>query len=256
MTAVLPNLDSRRAALRRALGAGYRPCSRDVTSMGLALAEFQLRRTTLDWCLLLILPALLSSCGLAPILYQGDGHLSVTLEDGTYIVHLARIDLSKAGMYRFEMSNLPEKTFTLGFAISRKPGDQVPLIEQKPTHAYASLRLTNERGEVVMLVADVLSDWTWGGATAPGFNDDAFVYHDGPLHKVQWPSGTTSYECYGTRPDYGWGTYFVPRPGAHYFVQLAITGEAAGSAQLDVRLEARGGGWKGLMTPACTRFYG
>ncbi len=142
-----------------------------------------------------------------------------------YTVAFEPESLQVPGRLQATLHDLPRERLTLGFIV--RGTSPPPTWQTKPVRATVTATLRDERGAVIIDERGPLTDWTWSGAgSAPS---QSFVFR----------AGVTAQ----TRPDGGWGTYFVARHAATYTLEVVATGDPL-PAGVHLAVSMRGGGWK------------
>jgi hypothetical protein len=173
--------------------------------------------------------------------YRGDGTFaghaapSAICQDG-YTVDLGAIDLSSANRIERGLEGLPHLESTIGLAIARKSlvaGEDAP----RPS-TLITVTLRDEKNHIVLSRQEHLSQWTRQYPI-----DDpqhAFLYQPGSLIAVPVGPDTSHVQRFPIGEDDSWGTYFTPRRGARYTLDLTVDEPDADSAAVDARLQIRG----------------
>ncbi len=173
--------------------------------------------------------------------YRGDGTFtghaapSAICQDG-YTVDLGAVDLNSADHIERRLEGLPHIESTIGLAIARKSlvaGEDAP----RPS-ALITVTLRDEKNHIVLSRQERLSQWTRQYPI-----DDpqhVFIYQPGSLIAVPVGPDTSHVQRFPIGEDDSWGTYFTPRRGARYTLDLTVDEPDADSAAVDARVQVRG----------------
>ncbi len=171
-----------------------------------------------------LLFALTAACGTTH--YPNDGAFRDLGANG-YTINFGPLDLSTKGTKRYTMARLPDVTLTIGLNILlRKQGSSFPpILESMPLRPVVSLFLKNSKSEVVIRQRAPLNEWIWSGSTFGLDSNRSFVYRSGMSYDMPvWPAWRDEVEIKhaGERQDGGWGSYFHPRQGETYFLEVSV----------------------------------
>lgn len=191
---------------------------------------------------------LLGGCGMRLMHYRdyrGDGTFTPQAapwicQDG-YSVDLGSVDLTVAGEVTRELEGLPPLEATIGLALETKAATRdahggAPYLRHPSALIEVSLR--DEQGRVVLARHERLSEWTATVGLADP--DHAYLYRRGTEIDVPVAPGTVRVERFPIGRDDSWGSYFVPRRGAHYTLHFAVEEPDADASGIDARLQVNG----------------
>jgi hypothetical protein len=172
--------------------------------------------------------------------YHGDGTFTPRpapwiCRDG-YTVDLGSVDLTVAGEVTHRLDGLPSIEATVGLALERKTatdGASGHTADLRQPSALIQVTLRDDEDRIVLSRHERLSEWT------------ASVRRDDPDHsylQVEVPvaPGTVRVERFPIGQDDSWGSYFVPRRGAHYILHFAVEEPETDGGGIDARLQVNG----------------
>jgi len=172
--------------------------------------------------------------------YNGDGVLTRTKSGSSiYKLNLGSVQLSSEQRASYRLAALPHQEFTVGLEVEGHSPGPSSIFDTKPLTAEVSIRLVNERHEVVIDETDSLKNWVWSGAL--GIPNRSFIYRRGETRDIPDDTGAVRIELVDKRPDEGWGTYFVPRRDAVYELQFTVITKDAAASRFEIEVVAYGG---------------
>jgi hypothetical protein len=179
-----------------------------------------------------LLTSLAGCCAITP--YAGDGTLAYVRGPHAYELTLAEVRLSERQTYSYTLKGLPNEWFVLGLQVRAVGSKEVDWRKRPPINASISLRVTNERDELVVAEEGDLSKWEW--------INDAILHRRGrTLETPYGTDGSVTVRAIDYRPDGGWGTAFTPRCNGTYHVELVIVDPDPNATNFRVTLVATGG---------------
>ncbi|MBL8114646.1 MAG: hypothetical protein JNK60_17330 [Acidobacteria bacterium] len=162
---------------------------------------------------------------------------------GRYRITLGIVDVSKTGRHPYTLEDLPDERFTVGFSLTDTSQPSTAIHQARPLQALVRLLLTSDRGDVVIDEQAPLDEWVWSGAVSePG---RSFVYRQGQTLDTPIPgrNGVVEVQENSVRIDEGSGSYFRPRQGERYTLQIMILRpQQPPQPHLLVEVEVRGQG--------------
>lgn len=145
------------------------------------------------------------------------------------------------GARAYYVADLPSTEFVIGLQVSglgpKEARDQVGL-----KTAVAEFLLADSSGRVILHEVAPLAQWVWSCGVRGC--EDAFAYRRGVERDVQLRNGLHEMRRENQGPAAGWGTFFLPKPREEYQLRVSLDGLSELVAGEEVRLLARGGGWK------------
>jgi len=152
--------------------------------------------------------------------YKGDGKL---VDYGwqnysqRYVLDLGPIDLSSAGSYSYELSNLPHAEFTIGIAIVEAQPNE--LNGPRPDHSgYVRVELKAEDGQTIVLEDGPLQNWTHSYALR---SPHSYLYRRGEQRDIPLPGGGARIELLRNSAG-GWGSYFIAQEHKSYTLTFEV----------------------------------
>lgn len=186
----------------------------------------------------------------------GDGRLTDFGPDeaiNRYVLELGLINLNEPGSRTYKVQDLPEVNLAIGLDI-RSLNPNVILEGNDRSNPIIGIRVVNEKDKVVIDEKEALKDWAWStgylwkpyydGEEGPDDKHHRFVYRDGSWKETMSKEGVITSIPVNIKSDGGWGTYFRPRRRGIYVITVQIFEKDIVSRDLEVRLRAKGGGWK------------
>jgi hypothetical protein len=177
--------------------------------------------------------------------YQGDGTFTPRpapwiCQDG-YTVDLGSVDLTVAGEVTHRLDGLPPIEATVGLALGRKKttdGASGHTADLDRLSALIQVTLRDDQDRIVFSRHERLSEWTASfGRDDP---DHVYLYRRGTQVEVPVAPGTVRVERFPIGQDDSWGSYFVPRRGAHYLLHFAVEEPETDGGGIDARLQVNG----------------
>lgn len=156
-----------------------------------------------------------NTVSLGSVVDRGPGLLA-----GRYYLRAAEMTLARKQHLRLELPPFPVgREFVLGIEFNEEG------CAGSNSRNEISFRLVDDQGRLVFSTVGALRDLTW--ATNLGSCESAFGYVRGSAEEV--PLGRDGDVC--MRPkfagiDYGNGTYFAPREGVRYSLEVEMTAES------------------------------
>jgi hypothetical protein len=167
--------------------------------------------------------------------YKGDGKLSDAgyfAAKDRYVLNLGDINLWKNEEYQFNIINLPDENFVLGFRASNQSITANDPSQDIRDKVNIKIVVTDQGGFEVINESALIEDWVWSHARGSHY---IFGYH-----RCDEEADHTGYfTCVE-----GTGTYFTPSEGKQYSVKLIVSGEERIGSELIGTLLVKSGGWK------------